>query len=559
MNRIMIAFLMCFLSSLVVNTYAAEPRQEPTEKERARTVYIFHQPIVMLQAKFGLTTPEERVLRIRNTLRNFTEADVREPLQVVSVTRYNQPGRLIVMNGKPVMLLTQGDLDEGDDLTLDQAAQRVLARMEAQRSALSDQYNSGWLALSAVKTMAGLVGLVLFWFGAYRSWRWVRRVYRRRIFENKSWIPQSWRRFIGAIETRLYALLMILLGIVALYVWLSWAFSLFPWTRVWGESLGDWSVHVVRDIALSIVSALPGLMIVLIIFLITAFILKLLKVVLNQVEAGRLQLPGIHPETVGATRKLISVVVWLFALSAAYPFLPGANSLAFKGISVFFGLMLTLGSAGVMNHAMSGLVLIYSRALRKGDMIRVADNEGLVSEIGMLATKIITRENYVVTVPNAVVVSGKITNLSAQSTNGGVNLTVGVTIGYDTPWRQVHAMLELAAKRAKGIDLSQPPLVRQLSLMDWYISYELQVRLLPDVSLADARNELHSNIQDVFNEFNVQIMSPNFVLQPEKSVMVAKENWYTAPATPPEGGKPATSGEPAQHGPWQNWYWHRYR
>lgn len=199
--------------------------------------------------------------------------------------------------------------------------------------------------------------------------------------------------------------------------------------------------------------------------------------------------------------------------------------------------MLTLGSAGVMNHAMSGLVLIYSRALRKGDMIRVADNEGLVSEIGMLATKIITRENYVVTVPNAVVVSGKITNLSAQSTNGGVNLTVGVTIGYDTPWRQVHAMLELAAKRAKGIDLSQPPLVRQLSLMDWYISYELQVRLLPDVSLADARNELHSNIQDVFNEFNVQIMSPNFVLQPENSVMVAKENWYTAPATPPEGGK----------------------
>ncbi|MGI3453401.1 mechanosensitive ion channel family protein, partial [Citrobacter arsenatis] len=185
----------------------------------------------------------------------------------------------------------------------------------------------------------------------------------------------------------------------------------------------------------------------------------------------------------------------------------------------------------------SGLVLIYSRALRKGDMIRVADNEGLVSEIGMLATKIITRENYVVTVPNAVVVSGKITNLSAQITNGGVNLTVGVTIGYDTPWRQVHAMLELAAKRAKGIDLSQPPLVRQLSLMDWYISYELQVRLLPDVSLADARNELHSNIQDVFNEFNVQIMSPNFVLQPENSVMVAKENWYTAPATPPEGGK----------------------
>lgn len=535
MKRILFAFLTCLFTITTYVASAAEPRQEPTQQERARTVYIFHQPIVMLQAKFGLTTPEERVLRIRNTLRNFTEDDVREPLKLLSVTRYNQPGKLIVMNGKPVMLLTEGDLDEGDDLTLDQAAQRVLVRMEAQRTALRDQYNSRWLVLSTVKAAAGLLGLVLFWYGSYRSWRWVKRLYRRRIIENHSWIPQSWRRFIGAIETRLYALLVILLGIMALYLWLSWAFSLFPWTRIWGASLGDWSVKVIQDIALSVVSALPGLLIVLVIFLLTAFILKLLKVVLDQVAAGRLQLPGIHPETVGATRKLISVMVWLFALSAAYPFLPGANSLAFKGISVFFGLMLTLGSAGIMNHAMSGLVLIYSRALRKGDVIRVADNEGLVSEIGMLATKIITRENYVVTVPNAVVVSGKITNLSAQTNGGGINLTVGVTIGYDTPWRQVHAMLELAAKRARGVDQNHPPLVRQLSLMDWYIAYELQVCLLDGQSLAEARNELYSHIQDVFNEFNVQIMSPNFVMQPEGSVMVAKENWYPAPAVPPEG------------------------
>lgn len=537
MKRIQLAFLTCFAALIAFSSFAAEPRQEPTEQERARTVYVFHQPIVMLQAKFGLTTPEERVLRIRNTLRNFTQADVSEPLKIVPVTRYNQQGRLIVMNSKPVMLLTEADLDEGDDLTLDQAAERVLTRLEAQRTALRDQFNPAWLALSAIKTVAGLLVLGLLYYGAWRSWRGFRRIFRRRIMENRSWVPQSWRRYIGAIEIKLYALLMIVLGLIAFYVWLSWVFSLFPWTRVWGTSLGDWSIRVARQIALSIVSALPGLMIVLIIFLITAFILKLLKMVLNQVEAGRLQLPGIHPETVGATRKLISVAVWLFALSAAYPFLPGANSLAFKGISVFFGLMLTLGSAGVMNHAMSGLVLIYSRALRKGDVIRVSENEGKVSEIGMLATKIITRENYVVTVPNAVMVSGKITNLSAQQSDGSVNLTVGVTIGYDTPWRQVHAMLELAAKRAKGIDLSEPPLVRQLGLMDWYIAYELQVRLLPDQSLAVARNELHSHIQDVFNEFNVQIMSPNFVMQPEGSVMVAKENWYPAPAAPPQGEK----------------------
>ncbi|VAG26344.1 MscS mechanosensitive ion channel [Enterobacter hormaechei] len=111
MKKILLAFAFCFASLSAFSSYAAEPRQAPSEQERARTVYIFHQPIVMLQAKFGLTTPEERVLRIRNTLRNFTEADVREPLTIVPVTRYNQQGRLIVMNGKPVMLLTEGDLD----------------------------------------------------------------------------------------------------------------------------------------------------------------------------------------------------------------------------------------------------------------------------------------------------------------------------------------------------------------------------------------------------------------------------------------------------------------
>lgn len=329
-------------------------------------------------------------------------------------------------------------------------------------------------------------------------------------------------------------MLVILLGMLACYLWLSWAFSLFPWTRVWSESLGDWSLGVIRDLSLSIVASLPGLMIVVLIFLLTWLIIRLVKVVLDQVAAGRIQVPGIHPETVSATRRLISVVIWLFALSAAYPFLPGANSLAFKGISLFFGLMLTLGSTGVMTHAMSGLVLIYLRALRKGDWIRLADNEGQVSEIGVLATKILTRENYIVTVPNAVVVSGKIINLSAESADGGVNLTTSVTIGYDTPWRQVHALLELAARRTPGIDQQIAPVVRKLGLLDWYTSYELQVRLLPTTKLPDGRNALHSSIIDVFNEFGVQIMSPNFVMQPKAAVVVPQEAWYAAPAVAPQ-------------------------
>ncbi|HBT2389321.1 TPA: mechanosensitive ion channel [Klebsiella pneumoniae subsp. pneumoniae] len=534
MNRMSIVILWALALLVLQPALAAEPRQQPTAREQARTVTIFHQPVVMLQATFGQTTPEERVLRTRSALRAFTEDDIRQPLRVVPVIRYGQPGRLFLMNGKPVLLLSQADLDEGDDLTLDQAAQRVLARMEAQRTSLQEQFNNRYLFISAGKALAGALLLALFYYGAFHAWRRVRRFFLLRILEKRSAIPQHWRRYLGNIEVRLYAVLVILLGMLACYLWLSWAFSLFPWTRVWSESLGDWSLGVIRHLSLSIVASLPGLMIVVLIFLLTWLIIRLVKVVLDQVAAGRIQIPGIHPETVSATRRLISVVIWLFALSAAYPFLPGANSLAFKGISVFFGLMLTLGSTGVMTHAMSGLVLIYSRALRKGDWIRLADNEGQVSEIGVLATKILTRENYIVTVPNAVVVSGKIINLSAESADGGVNLTTSVTIGYDTPWRQVHALLELAARRTPGIDQQIAPVVRKLGLLDWYTSYELQVRLLPTTKLPDGRNALHSSIIDVFNEFGVQIMSPNFVMQPKAAVVVPQEAWYAAPAVAPQ-------------------------
>ncbi|HHL6674646.1 TPA: mechanosensitive ion channel family protein [Klebsiella pneumoniae] len=534
MNRMSIVILWALALLVLQPALAAEPRQQPTAREQARTVTIFHQPVVMLQATFGQTTPEERVLRTRSALRAFTEDDIRQPLRVVPVIRYGQPGRLFLMNGKPVLLLSQADLDEGDDLTLDQAAQRVLARMEAQRTSLQEQFNNRYLFISAGKALAGALLLALFYYGAFRAWRRVRRFFLLRILEKRSAIPQHWRRYLGNIEVRLYAVLVILLGMLACYLWLSWAFSLFPWTRVWSESLGDWSLGVIRHLSLSIVASLPGLMIVVLIFLLTWLIIRLVKVVLDQVAAGRIQIPGIHPETVSATRRLISVVIWLFALSAAYPFLPGANSLAFKGISVFFGLMLTLGSTGVMTHAMSGLVLIYSRALRKGDWIRLADNEGQVSEIGVLATKILTRENYIVTVPNAVVVGGKIINLSAESADGGVNLTTSVTIGYDTPWRQVHALLELAARRTSGVDQQIAPVVRKLGLLDWYTSYELQVRLLPTTKLPDGRNALHRSIIDVFNEFGVQIMSPNFVMQPKAAVVVPQEAWYAAPAVAPQ-------------------------
>ncbi|WP_435874315.1 mechanosensitive ion channel family protein [Pantoea agglomerans] len=530
MFKTLLCLACCMMLFTVQCATGAEPRQAPSPQERARTLYLLNQPVVMLQATFGLTTPEERVQRIVTLLRSLNDHDLAQPVETHNVTRYRQPAVLFSVNGKPFMLLAQGDLDEGDDLSLAQAVERIRLRLDTLRLSLGEQYSSRYLLLSSVKSVAGAMLLALFILFAVRSHDWLKRRYAARRLQRKSLIPDALRAFLGPVEVRLYALVLIAAVLVALYLWVSWVLRLFPWTRIWGMELGGYATGLLQRLGLAIFSALPGLLIVVVIFLITALVTRLIRLVLRRVETGQLRLPGLHPDTVGVTRKLISVAIWLFALSAAYPFLPGANSLAFKGISVFFGLMLTLGSAGIMNHAMSGLVLTYSRALRKGEVIRIADHEGVVSEVGMLATKILTRENYEVTVPNAVVVSGRIVNLSAMLKGEGINMTTSVTIGYDTPWRQVEAMLELAASRTSGINHDIAPLVRQLALQDWYVAYELQVRLRPGESLAGVRSVLHGHIQDVFNQFGVQIMSPNFISQPEQPVIVTKPNWFAPPA-----------------------------
>ena len=113
-------------------------------------------------------------------------------------------------------------------------------------------------------------------------------------------------------------------------------------------------------------------------------------------------------------------MLWLFALVVAYPYLPGSNSDAFKGVSVFVGLMISLGSSGVMNQMMSGLTIVYSRSIRVGDFVKIGEVEGTVRHVGPLSTKIRTEKREVVTIPNAVVVSTTTTNYSWNAAQEGV-------------------------------------------------------------------------------------------------------------------------------------------
>jgi small-conductance mechanosensitive channel len=277
--------------------------------------------------------------------------------------------------------------------------------------------------------------------------------------------------------------------------------------------------------------ALPDLFKVLVIVTLVRFLARLATMMFVAVEQGRLTLPWVHPDTAPPTRRIVVALLWLCALVVSYPYLPGSQSEVFKGVSVFVGLIVSFGSSGVMNQIMSGLTLTYSRALKRGDYVRVANIEGTVTALGTLATKVMTPRNEEITIPNAIMLSDAATNYS-RNADLGVFAPTSVTIGYDTPWRQVHSLLLLAAGRTAGLRREPTPLVFQTGLEDFYVKYTLFVCLEQQQSRLITLDALHANIQDLFNEYGVQIMSPNYVLDPAAPKVVPKQNWFAAPASP---------------------------
>ncbi|SIQ31278.1 mechanosensitive ion channel family protein [Aquipseudomonas alcaligenes] len=323
-------------------------------------------------------------------------------------------------------------------------------------------------------------------------------------------------------------MLMLLLG----YEWLSFVLSRFPYTRPLGESLNTYLLQVAVYLFDGVVSALPGLGIAVVIFFIargfSGFVQRLLK---------RMAAPGssdawLNSETLQPTRRLTSLAIWLFALAMAYPYLPGSGTEAFKGLSVLVGLMISLGASSVVGQAASGLILTYTRTLRPGEYVRVGEHEGTVTEVGMFTTRIRTGIGEVLTIPNSMITSTVTKNYSRAVAGPGYLIDTSVTIGYDTPWRQVEAMLIEAAQRTEGVMSTPTPLVLQTALSDYYPEYRLVAHASPGNSQSRAAvlSALHSNIQDVFNEYGVQIMSPHYIADPQDAKIVPKDQWYADPA-----------------------------
>ncbi|MGS7251089.1 mechanosensitive ion channel [Pseudomonas sp. SK] len=341
----------------------------------------------------------------------------------------------------------------------------------------------------------------------------------------------------GLIE-RLLRLLHWAVVLLLSYQWLSFVLSQFPYTRPWGESLNVYLLDLLRYLLQGIMDAIPGIAVAIMIFFIARGISGFSRRLLQRMaRPGNLK--WLTEETLQPTTRLTSLAIWLFALVMAYPYLPGSGTDAFKGLSVLLGLMISLGASSIVGQAAAGLILTYSRTLKAGEYVRVGDHEGTVSEVGMFNTTIRTGLGEVLTLPNSMITGSVTRNFSRVVQGQGYIVDTVVTIGYDTPWRQVEAMLVEAARRTDGVLEKPRPQVFQTGLSDFYPEYRLVAQAVPSEPRprAELLSLLHANIQDVFNEYGVQIMSPHYLGDPTHEKWVPPERWFAAPARAPGGDR----------------------
>ncbi len=349
----------------------------------------------------------------------------------------------------------------------------------------------------------------------------------QRIFRRE----QLWGLLNGALRV-----LLALIVLFLIYGFTNFVLSLFPQTRYASHTLLQFVAGPLGGMTTAVINFIPDFIFLSVLFIITRYELKLARGVFTAIDNKRLQIKGFESDWAWPTYRLVRMVIIIFSLVIAYPFIPGSDSAAFKGVSVLLGVLFSLGSTSVISNVIAGYTMTYRRAFRIGDRVKIGDTMGDVTEMRILVTHVKTPKNEEVVIPNSTILNGEVTNYSTMARGQGLILHSTVGIGYDVPWRQVEAMLLLAAKNTEGLLKEPVPFIRHKSLGDYAVNYELNAYCGDASQMVELYTKMHRNIQDVFNENGVQIMSPAYKADPAEAKIVPKERWYMPPAKNLEQG-----------------------
>ena len=390
---------------------------------------------------------------------------------------------------------------------------------------------------NVIKALTRTFGLVVILFLLFWSFKKFDELLERRFKKKIEQLESKSKRILQArqiwnITKFIIRVFRVLVVLFVIYFFLNFVLGLFPWTRYFALTSLSLVLNPLVTIFQSFVDYLPSLFFLIVIYFVIRYLLGFTKALFDQIERGQFKLSGFEAEWATPTYRIIRILIIIIAIVMAYPYMPGSGSDAFKGISILLGVLFSLGSSSLIANMIAGYTMTYRRAFKVGDRVKFGEYVGEVTDVRLLETHLRSLKNEEIVIPNSKILSGEVTNYSAMATKHGLILHTAVGIGYEVPWRQVEAMLLMAAERTEGLQRKSEPFVLQKALGDFGVTYELNVFCRNADKMNQIYTELHRNIQDVFNEYNVAIMTPHYVGDTDEPKLVPKEKWFASPAQP---------------------------
>jgi len=527
------------------------PPSSPREEKTGYPVTLGDQVIFSLTADVKGYDPEERARTVSERIKAVAE-DPAIPTGSLSASDSKMPMTLIMAKDKLIAAVFDEDA-KAEGLTRQQLAAAYIRQLQSALEHYRTRHSTKRILTSSVYFLIAtllLLGLLYVLHRLYLTW--AARVQAWANSKHVSIHVQSLELVRAErIRTILVAaakVVYLAVFIVLLYTYLHIGLSLFPWTEAFSGRLLGYLLLPISAIGRTVVAEIPNVLILAVIVAITYYALKLMRLLFGGIEKEVISFKGFYPEWAQPTYRIVRILIVAFAGVIAFPYIPGSESPAFKGISIFFGVLFSLGSTSAIANILAGYTLTYRRIFKVGDRVKIADFTGDVIETKLQVVRLRTVKNEEIVVPCSMIVASHVINYSGLARNQGLILHTTITIGYDAPWRQVEALLLMAAERTTGLMREPAPFILQTSLDDFYVAYELNVYTDDPQSMARTYTDLHRNIQDAFNEYGVQIMSPSYRADPDAPKIVPKDQWYAAPAKAPdvEEKKSVTRRTPGQ-------------
>ncbi|MEG3437196.1 mechanosensitive ion channel domain-containing protein [Pannus brasiliensis CCIBt3594] len=498
--------------------------------------------LFLVRHGIGSFTPEERARAIENRIEKIAgdESLSLENLRIRVDPEDNSPS--IVLGDKVILSVTPQDakLYRGSQTELAKLALgEVKTAIERYRSDRQPDNLLRDVIYTAIATVFLFFSIAAISFLSGRIFPALRRLIIALV---PGWRIQNFEIFsperIGNIFLRVLKFLRLLVILTLVYFYLTFVLRLFPWTRQFGDKFLTYFLDTVDLVAKQIAIYLPNLFVVVIIATITYYLLRTIRPFFMAIERRNLQIQGFYPDWARPTYNILKFLIVALAVVIAFPYLPGFNSPAFQGVSVFLGILFSLGSTSAIANIVGGVILIYTRAFQLRDIISIGDVTGDVIEKTLLVTRIRTPANRVVTIPNSALLNTNVVNFSVSQRefDRPLILQTTVTLGYDLPWRKVHAVLIDAALATEHILPDPAPFVLQSSLNDFAVAYQVNAYTDRPNLMPLIHSELHQNIQDKCNETGIEIMSPNYLALRDGNHSTMPENYLPSDYQTPTFG-----------------------